>query len=154
MKRFAREPRRPPACMRSCAWLVLIACSLSLAPVGWTEEPPVFALTGARIVPVSGKPLDKGTIVIRNGVIEAVGANVQIPADARVLDCAGLTVYPGLIDALSDVALEEPRTETPATSRTPSAPGRPRSRSLASCFVTHPCRSPGAGGARFASISP
>src|SRR5881296_886831 len=127
MKRFAREPRRPPGGMRSCVWLVLIACSLSFAPVGWTEEPPVFALTGGRIVPVSGKPLDKGTIVIRNGVIEAVGANVQIPADARVLDCAGMTVYPGLIDALSDVALEESRTEPPATSRTTSPPVRPGS---------------------------
>src|SRR5213594_3478662 len=115
MKRFAREPRRPTAGTRSCAWLVVIACSLSFAPQAWSEEPPVFALTGARIVPVSGKPMDKGTIVIRNGVIEAVGANVQIPADARVLDFAGLTIYPGLIDALSDAALEESRTETPAT---------------------------------------
>src|SRR5438093_8306218 len=104
MRRFVREPRRPPAVVRSCGWLVLIACSLSFVPAGRTEEPPVFALTGARIVPVSRKPLDKGTIVIRSGVIEAVGANVQIPADARVLDCTGMTVYPGLIDALSDVA--------------------------------------------------
>ena len=58
-----------------------------------------YAITNARIVPVSGAEIPRGTIVIRNGLIAAVGANVSAPADARTIDGAGLTVYPGLIDA-------------------------------------------------------
>jgi imidazolonepropionase-like amidohydrolase len=65
------------------------------------EGPQVFAIRNARIVPVSKPPIEKGTVVIRDGLIDAVGANVDPPADAWVIDGAGLTVYPGLIDALS-----------------------------------------------------
>ena len=62
-----------------------------------------YAITNARIVPVSGPPIEKGTIVIRNGIITAIGANVAAPADARVFDGAGLTIYPGLVDAISNL---------------------------------------------------
>jgi imidazolonepropionase-like amidohydrolase len=82
----------------------LIAFSAQLVK---TEEPLVFAITNARIIPVSGAPIEKGTIVIRRGIIEAVGAGITAPADARVIDASGLTVYPGLIDAFSDIGLEE-----------------------------------------------
>ncbi|HLL73940.1 MAG TPA: amidohydrolase family protein [Pyrinomonadaceae bacterium] len=58
-----------------------------------------YAITNARIVPVSGAEIPRGTVVIRNGLIAAVGANVAAPADARTIDGAGLTVYPGLFDA-------------------------------------------------------
>jgi hypothetical protein len=44
-------------------------------------------------------------VVLRNGLIEAVGENVQVPADAWVVDGEGMTVYPGLIDALSTVGM-------------------------------------------------
>jgi hypothetical protein len=48
-----------------------------------------------------------GTIVFRNGLIVAVGANVSAPSDARVIDGTGLTVYPGLIDSYTNLALPE-----------------------------------------------
>jgi imidazolonepropionase-like amidohydrolase len=64
-----------------------------------------YAITNARIVPVSGAEIARGTIVIREGLIAAVGAGVNAPADARVIDGAGLTVYPGLIDANSTLGL-------------------------------------------------
>jgi imidazolonepropionase-like amidohydrolase len=64
-----------------------------------------WAIVNARIVPVSGAPIERGTVLIRNGLVEAVGPAVQTPPDARVLDAAGMTVYPGLVDAL--VELEE-----------------------------------------------
>ncbi|MGB4990957.1 MAG: hypothetical protein WBO10_17080, partial [Pyrinomonadaceae bacterium] len=51
-----------------------------------------YAITNAKIVTVSGATIDKGTIVIRNGLIDAVGANVSAPADATIFDAAGLTV--------------------------------------------------------------
>src|SRR5262249_20250675 len=67
-----------------------------------------FAITNARIVPVSGPAIDRGTIVVSHGVISALGATVQVPADAWVIDGKGLTVYPGLIDALTDLGLPQP----------------------------------------------
>ncbi len=60
----------------------------------------VFALTNARIVTVSGAAIEKGTIVVRDGLIESVGADARVPADARIIDAAGLTIYPGVFDAL------------------------------------------------------
>lgn len=66
-----------------------------------------YAITNARIVPVTGPLIERGTVVIRNGLIAAVGANVTPPSDARVIDGNGLTVYPGLIDAYTNLALPE-----------------------------------------------
>jgi imidazolonepropionase-like amidohydrolase len=66
-----------------------------------------YAITNARIVTVSGATIDRGTVVIRNGLIAAVGANVNAPLDARIIDGNGLIVYPGLIDAYTNLALPE-----------------------------------------------
>ena len=66
-----------------------------------------YAITNARIVTVSGPVIERGTVVIRNGLIAAAGANVNAPPDARIIDGNGLTVYPGLIDAYTDLALPE-----------------------------------------------
>ncbi len=66
-----------------------------------------YAITNARIVTVSGPVIDRGTVVIRNGLIAAAGANVNAPPDARVIDGTGLTVYPGLIDSYTNLALPE-----------------------------------------------
>jgi hypothetical protein len=59
------------------------------------------AIHNAKIVTVSGSVISKGTVVVRNGLIEAVGENVAVPSDAMLVEGEGLTVYPGLIDALS-----------------------------------------------------
>jgi phosphohistidine swiveling domain-containing protein len=67
---------------------------------GWAQS---YAITNARIVTVSGAPIDRGTVVVRGGLIEAVGPNVRPPADAQVFDGTGLTVYPGLIDSLTNL---------------------------------------------------
>src|SRR5215211_409853 len=66
-----------------------------------------YAITNARIVTVSGPVIERGTVVIRNGLIAAAGSNVTAPSDARVIDGAGLTVYPGLIDSYTNLALPE-----------------------------------------------
>ncbi len=66
-----------------------------------------YAITNARIVTVSGPIVDRGTVVVRNGLIAAAGANVNAPPDARVIDGTGLTVYPGLIDSFTNLALPE-----------------------------------------------
>ncbi|HEU4990654.1 MAG TPA: amidohydrolase family protein [Gemmatimonadaceae bacterium] len=70
--------------------------------------PETYAITNARVVPGSGPAIARGTVVIRNGLIAAVGADVTAPADARVVDGTGLTVYPGLVDAYSSLGIPAP----------------------------------------------
>ncbi|MGH9736890.1 MAG: amidohydrolase family protein [Candidatus Acidiferrales bacterium] len=81
--------------------------SAGLAPAG---EPRCFAIVGARIVTVSGATIDKGTVVLKGGMVTAVGTGVAVPPEAAVIDGTGLTVYPGLIDAGTTVGL--PTTES------------------------------------------
>lgn len=83
-----------------------LAIAAALAVNASADAPHVYAIRGARIVPVSAAPIPSGTIVVRNGIIEAVGANVQAPADAQVVDGNGLTVYPGLIDMANSTGLD------------------------------------------------
>ena len=64
--------------------------------------PDVFALTGARVVVSPEITLETATIVIRKGKIEAVGADVKVPADAREISLAGKTIYAGFIDAYTE----------------------------------------------------
>ena len=65
------------------------------------DAPGLSAIVNARVVTVSGGAIENGTVVMEDGVITAVGAGVDVPAGARVIDGAGRTVYPGLIDALT-----------------------------------------------------
>ena len=85
--------------------LVPLALVLPVALRMNAQAPGTYALLDARIVRVSGPVIEHGTIVVRDGLIEAVGDNVKPPADAWAIDCKGLTVYPGLIDALSNWGL-------------------------------------------------
>jgi imidazolonepropionase-like amidohydrolase len=67
----------------------------------------VFAIRNARIVTVSGPEIENGTVVIRDGKIEAVGASVNVPAGAQIIEGRGLSVYPGMIDAGTNMGLVE-----------------------------------------------
>ena len=103
-------------CRLGAAALTLAA---TLAVGASADAPHVYAIKGARIVPVSGAPIASGTVVIRNGLIEAVGPAVEAPAEARVLEGSGLTVYPGLIDMGSSTGLDlQVNRQQPATVRT------------------------------------
>lgn len=66
-----------------------------------------YAIRNAKIVPVSGPVIERGTVVISDGIIEAVGTNVSIPSRAKRIDGRGLTVYPGLFDCDTNVGLTE-----------------------------------------------
>ncbi len=104
--------------MKHITTMLLAAASLTYA-----QTPGSIALRGARVVTVSGPVLEKGTVLLRNGLIEAVGENIDLPKDAWVVDAQGITVYPGLIDALSTVGLPEtPATPRPETGATPATP--------------------------------
>jgi Amidohydrolase family len=80
---------------------------LSVAPPVRAQggEPRYFAIRNATVVPVSGPRIENATVVVSRGIISAVGKDAAIPEEAWVIDGTGLTVYPGLIDAFTDVGL-------------------------------------------------
>jgi len=65
------------------------------------------AITNAKIYPVSGPPIAKGTIVIKDGLIATVGDNVTVPAGAQTIDANGKVVTPGLINSLTAIGIIE-----------------------------------------------
>ena len=68
----------------------------------------VYAIRNARIVPVSGPEIPRGTVVIgADGRIQAVGSDVAVPSGAQTIDASGLSVYPGMMDAGTSMGLSE-----------------------------------------------
>lgn len=66
-----------------------------------------YAIRNVRIVTVTGPVIESGTVVIANGKIAAVGTNASIPPAAKVIDGKGLSVYPGMMDADTEIGLTE-----------------------------------------------
>jgi imidazolonepropionase-like amidohydrolase len=66
-----------------------------------------IAITGGTVHPISGPPIQNGTVIITNGRITAVGAGIAVPAGARRIDATGKIVTPGLIEASTNMALVE-----------------------------------------------
>src|ERR1044072_948842 len=83
--------------------LLFAVISVSLAQY----RTSTYAVTNARIVTGTGSVIEKGTIVVRDGLIAQVGESVTPPADARVIDGSGLTIYPGFFDANSNIGIAQ-----------------------------------------------
>lgn len=77
----------------------------ALAAISAASPAQVVAITGGRVYPVSGPPIDNGTVIIRDGKIAQVGANLAVPAGAQRIDATGKWVTPGLIDASTQLGL-------------------------------------------------
>ena len=78
-------------------------------------EPHLFAIQNARLVLKPGQEIEKGTLIIRDGLIVAVGKDVNIPYDAEIIKGDGLTVYAGFIDAATTKLIDKtkvPKAET------------------------------------------
>ncbi len=96
----------------ACAAL-LVVCSVAATAQSDGSQQNVlgktgtFAIVGARIVTVSGAVIESGTIVIRDGKIAEFGQNVAVPSGAEKIDGKGLSVYPGMIDAGTNMGLAE-----------------------------------------------
>jgi imidazolonepropionase-like amidohydrolase len=100
-------------------WRLSLAASLFVASSNFGQvttvpkqgirenDPRIHALTNARIIAAPGKTIEKGTILIRDGVIVEVGPDVKVPAEARTWDLGGKTIYPGFIDSYSRLDLPE-----------------------------------------------
>jgi len=82
-----------------------------------------FAIRNATIVQAPGRTIDRGTVVVRNGLIVAVGANVSMPPDAEVIDGEGMVVYAGFIDGMSSAGVDLPRLSADSTKV--ARPGEP-----------------------------
>ncbi|HEX6133287.1 MAG TPA: amidohydrolase family protein [Longimicrobiales bacterium] len=94
--------------LRSALAATLVVGAASATPAS-AQAPPTppdhYALTNARIVVAPGRVIERGTVVVQDGRIAAVGPQVSIPAAAIQVDASGHTVYPGLIDAASTIGL-------------------------------------------------
>ncbi len=100
---------------------VVLACASTVL----TFDGEAVAIRGGTVVTVSGATIQKGTVVIRGGLITAVGADVAIPADARIVDATGMTVYPGLFDSYTAVGISAPTQAAGGTQRPGGTPGTP-----------------------------
>ena len=119
MNRFDRIPRQ---------WLALLLCwtglsayaqeEVKLAPVTRT-----YAITNVNIIQSPGRKVEMGTIILRNGIIQNVGKNLSIPADAIVIKADSMYVYAGFIDGYSRTGVIKPK-EEPNRER-PKDPGNP-----------------------------
>jgi len=96
--------------------LLLIFCSAIFDITNAQITPPlglrqnnsgVYALTNVKIVTSPGKIIRKGSLVIRDGIIESVGAKISIPRDATILNMSGMTLYSGLIESYSNIGFPE-----------------------------------------------
>ncbi|WP_298457492.1 amidohydrolase [uncultured Cellulomonas sp.] len=71
------------------------------------SAPSVVAVTGGYVVPVTSAPIDGGTVLIEDGRITAVGADVAVPDGATVVDATGRWVLPGFVEAHGHVGIHE-----------------------------------------------
>ena len=110
-------PKARPLVLSTLAILVSVVSVVSFSEAQHSAI-ETYAITNARVVTVSGPVIGRGTVVIRDGLISAVGPNVAAPADARVIDGTGLTVYPGLIDSNTSLGIPPPAATPSATPAT------------------------------------
>jgi imidazolonepropionase-like amidohydrolase len=85
----------------------LLLASILAVPAMAQPAPGVYAIQGAKVYTLAGPPIEVGTLIIRGGKISAVGAHIEIPADAQVIDATGLEVYPGLFDPVTQLGMTE-----------------------------------------------
>jgi imidazolonepropionase-like amidohydrolase len=86
--------------------LFLMALAIAIAaamPIG----AQTVAITGGKVYPVSGPPIEGGTVIIVNGRITAVGSGIAIPADAQRIDATGKIVTPGLVNSATELGVQE-----------------------------------------------
>ncbi|MGC1489913.1 MAG: amidohydrolase family protein [Candidatus Acidiferrum sp.] len=129
--------------------LTLLMCSPQTFAQG--GEPEYFAIRGARIVPVSGPPVENATVVMAHGIITAIGKDVAIPPDAWVIEGKGLTVYPGLFDSFTDVGI--PSAPSGPGGGGEAGPRRPQPQEVSRGPEDRPATAPWRSGADEASLS-
>ena len=107
----------------------LLAATFAVASARATRAQTI-AITGGKVYPVSGPVIENGTVVITNGKISAVGANVPIPAGAQRIDATGKIVTPGFVNSSTQLGVQE----IAAVSNTQDASARGRD-NIAAAFT-------------------
>ena len=94
--------------MKSYISTIAIARAVLLASaIATVAGAQTVAITGGKVYPVSGPVIENGTVVITNGKISAVGANVPIPAGAQRIDATGKIVTPGFVNSSTQLGVQE-----------------------------------------------
>jgi imidazolonepropionase-like amidohydrolase len=93
--------------MRYLKTLGGMVAGAALVSAAATASAQTIAITGAKVYPVSSAPIENGTVLIRDGKIVAVGANITVPADARRIDAAGKWVTPGFVNSVTQLGVSE-----------------------------------------------
>ena len=104
------------------ALAVLLTLFIAASSPG-ARGPEAYALVGGRVITVSGGVLDDATVILRDGLVEAVGSGLKPPADARVIDVKGLTLTPGIIDGFGGIGLPAAPARPAASAEGASTPG-------------------------------
>jgi|HubBroStandDraft_6_1064221.scaffolds.fasta_scaffold227065_2 imidazolonepropionase-like amidohydrolase len=86
---------------------LVVAAGFLAVPATHAQQQTVYAITGAKVFPISGPPMEGATVVIRDGKIAAVGKGAAIPSGAKVIDGKGLEVYPGMFNAVTEMGMNE-----------------------------------------------
>lgn len=89
--------------LRTAALAGVAFAGMALAAGSAAAQDKAIAFTGARILTMAGEPIENGTLVIRDGKILAVGADVAIPADATRIEARGRVIMPGIVDTHSHI---------------------------------------------------
>jgi len=94
--------------LRRLLYLITLFCVLHfVGVVPANAQSTTYAITHAKIFTLAGSAIEDGTLIIRDGKIAAVGATVEVPQGAQVIDAKGLQVYPGLFDSVTQMGLSE-----------------------------------------------
>jgi imidazolonepropionase-like amidohydrolase len=87
---------------------IVLALSFAIAAsLAATANAQTVAIVGGKVYPVSGPPIENGTVVITSGKITAVGTNVPIPAGAQRIDATGKVVTPGFVNSSTQLGVQE-----------------------------------------------
>lgn len=91
------------------------ALSVAALALGAAAAPAqdALAIVGGKIIPVKGAPIEGGVILIRGGKIEAVGKDLTVPVDAKVIDAKGKVVAPGFIEAHTSRGMDQTNENNP-----------------------------------------
>lgn len=100
-------PRLECGLRRGLSASAVLAMAVLMTLSAPASQAQTVAITGGKVFPVSGPPIEKGTVLIRDGKIAAVGANVTIPQDAQRVDATGKWVTPGLVNSATQLGLVE-----------------------------------------------
>ena len=107
--------RRRGGMRRSQRLTLTAAIAMLLAGAVRAAEAQTILLQGGRVIPVVGDELESGDVLIKNGLIAAVGASVEAPFEATVIDCRGKVVFPGFVEAHTWRGMDQPNESPPVT---------------------------------------